>query len=66
MDVLIQVSLSCAFLGGYGCKISQFADIPDTALQENNIFPAIHISGSVKKTVLCVLYALSQGPSYKL
>lgn len=66
MDVLIQVSLSCVFLSGYGCKTSQFADIPDTALQENNIFLAIHISGSVKKTVLCVLYALSQGPDNKL
>lgn len=66
MDVLIQVSLACAFLSGYGCKISQFANIPDTALQENNILLAVHISGSVKKTVLCVLYALSQGPSNKL
>lgn len=52
MDILIQVSLACAFFSGYGCKISQFANIPDTALQENNILLAVHISGSVKKTVL--------------
>lgn len=66
MDVLIQVSLACAFLSGYGSKISQFSDIPDAALQENSIFLAITISGSVKKTVFSVLYAPSQGPSNKL
>lgn len=63
-DVLIQTSLACAFLRGYGCKISQSTDIPDTAIQENNVFLAIHILGSVK-TVLCMLHALSQGPSNK-
>lgn len=57
MDVLLQVSLACAFLSGYGYKLGQFSDIPDTALQEKNIFLAIHISGSVKKTLFCVLYA---------
>lgn len=66
MDVLIQVSLASAFLSGYGCKISQFSDIPDTAIQENNTSLAIHISGSVKKTVFCMLYALSQRSSNKL